>query len=329
MKHSIRVLTQKQVARVLSYPMAIRAVREAFKVYAKGHAVMPAKVYLGVPQGDFRAMPAYIGRPEASGLKWVNVHPKNRAAGLPTVMAVILLNEARTGKLLAVMEAGLITKFRTAAAAAVAAHALARKNSREVALIGCGAQADAQLLALAAVHPFKRVRAWGFLPGEARAFCRAMRRKLPAVLFEASDSVKACVSGADIVITVTPSRKPLILREWISPGTHINAVGADAPGKQELDPAILKAAKVIVDEREQSIHGGEINVAVSRGLFKPAQIHASLGEVLLGRRSGRRSAKEITVFDSTGLAIHDVALGHEVLRVAQRKAVGKRIVWPF
>ena len=320
------LLTQRDVARLVDVPMTIRVVRRAFEAMARGDTVMPSKVYLPLPGGsDFRAMPAFVRQPPACGMKWVNVHPRNRARGLPTVMAVIVINDPATGVPIAVMDGLLITKLRTAASGAVAAQALARPDSASVGLIGCGAQADAQVDALAAVFRLTRVRVWGYLAGEARRFCQRMRRRLPGIVFEPCGNIERCVRDADIVVTLTPSRRPLVKRAWIANGTHINAIGADAQGKQELDPGILQQATVVVDERDQAIHGGELNVPVSRRQFHPRQIHASLGEILTGRRAGRRSPRELTVFDSTGLAIHDVAVGAEIVRRARRLGVGRRI----
>ncbi len=320
------LLTQRDVARLVDMRTAIRVVREAFKAMARGQTVMPPKLYLPLPhQSDFRAMPAYIQRSAACGIKWVNVHPHNRVRGLPTVMAVIVINDPATGFPLAVMDGLLVTKLRTAAAGAVAAQALARRASRVVGLVGCGAQADAQIQALAELFSLTQVKVWGHTPGEVRRFCQRMRRLFPHLTVELCATVERCVRVVDLLVTVTPSRRPLVKRSWLGDGVHINAIGADAPGKQELDPRILREATVVVDEREQAIHGGELNVPIRRGQFSPRQIHASLGEVLIGRASGRRSAKEITVFDSTGLAIHDIALGHEIVRRALREGLGHRL----
>lgn len=317
------VLTQRDVARLMDLRTAIRIVRESFKAMARGDAVMPPKLYLPLPhESDFRAMPAFLRRPAAAGVKWVNVHPRNPQRGLPTVMAVIIINDPATGFPLAVMDGLLITKLRTAAAAAVAAQALARRESRVAALIGCGAQAESLLLALAQLFALTHVKVWGYFPGEARRFCHAARCALPGVVLEPCAMIERSVREADIVMTVTPSRRPLIKRSWLSPGTHLNAIGADAPGKQELDPRILREATIVVDDREQAIHAGELNVPIRRGQLSPRHIHATLGEVLIGRNAGRRSANELTVFDSTGLAIHDVALGAAVVRQARRRGMG-------
>jgi alanine dehydrogenase len=324
MTRATLLLTEADVLRLVDMRTAIRIVRHAFRALAQGRAVMPSKLYLPLPrESDFRAMPAYLEDPPACGIKWVNVHPHNTTRGLPTIMALLVLNDPATGFPVAVVDGLAITKIRTAAAAAVAAKALGRRASRVVGLVGCGAQAESQILALREVLPIRVVNVWGYGRGEAQRFCRRASRHLPGVRLVPTPSIKACVREVDIVVTVTPSRRPLVQRRWLKIGVHINAIGADAPGKQELDPRILREGVVIVDDRDQAIHGGELNVPVARGQFHPRQIRATLGEVLVGRRPGRRRASELTVFDSTGLAVHDIALGAELVRRARRRKVGR------
>ena len=326
MRHETLVVTQRDVERLIDMRTAIRVVRKAFQAMARGRTVMPPKLYLPLPQhSDFRAMPAYLSHPPACGVKWVNVHPANSRLGLPTVMAIIILNDPATGVPLAIMDGLLVTKLRTAAAAAVAAQVLARRNSHRVGLVGCGAQADAQLFALAEVFRLRHVKVWGRVLREAERFCRRMRRRLPNLQYQPCANLAQCVRDMDLVVTITPSRRPLVKRAWIAAGTHLNAIGADAPGKQELDWRILRDAMVVVDEREQAIHGGELNVPIRRGQYAPRRIHASLGEILIGRRPGRRTPAALTVFDSTGLAIHDVALGHEIVRRAKQRGLGRSV----
>ncbi len=320
------ILTAREVRRLIDWPMAIGSARATLLQLTRGRAAMPPKLYLTLPSGDdFRAMPARVAAPAACGIKWVNVHARNPRRGLPTVMAVIVLNDPATGAPLAVMDGVWITKVRTAAAAAVAAQALSRRESRRVALIGCGAQADAQLFALRQVRRFTEVRVWGHAPGEAARFCARMRRQLPGVALAPAATVQAAVAQADLIITLTPSRRPLVRAGWVAPGTHINAIGADAPGKQELDPALLRRAVVVVDDRAQSIHAGELNMPIARGQYQPACIRGTLGDVLIRRRAGRCSLREITIFDSTGLAVHDVALAAEAYRRASRRRMGRRV----
>lgn len=319
------LLTAREIERLIDVKTAIRVVRQAFIAQARGQAVMPPKVYLNLPGGnDFRAMPAYVAHPAACGLKWVNVHPGNPAKGLPTVMAVIVLNDPATGVPLAVMDGLHITGLRTAAAAGVAAKAMARPGSSRVGLVGCGAQALYELHALQALFRLQQVRVWGYRAGEAAYFCRRMQRFVKARLVPAA-TVRECVADADIVTTITTSHRPLVTREWIRPGTHFNAIGADAPGKQELDPHILREARVIVDDRTQAMHGGELNVPLARKQISPRLIRGTIGELLLGRIKGRTNAAEITVFDSTGLATHDIALAHAAYRLALRRHLGHSV----
>ncbi len=322
-----RLLTQSDIERLMDMRTAIRVIERTFIAQTRGEAVMPPKIYLPLPhQSDFRAMPAYLAHPACCGVKWVNVHPHNQGTTLPTVMGLVILNDPRTGFPLAILDGLSITRLRTGAAAGVAAKALARRNSRIVGLVGCGAQAFHQLVALVDQFRLSEVRVWGYRPGEAQQFCRRTRRHLAVVLMPVR-TVKACVTDADLIVTITSSRRPLVMREWVRPGAHINALGADAPGKQELDPAILRAAKVIVDDPTQAIHGGEINVPIARRLFKPQDIHATLGEVLIGNATGRTKPTDVTVFDSTGVAVHDIALGEALLRQALRRRIGRTIRW--
>ena len=317
------ILTARDIPSLIDLPTALRLARRAFRLHGQGCTQMPQKVYLTLPEyaGDLRAMPAYLGATKACGLKWVNVHPGNRRRHLPTVMGVILLTDPATGFPLAIMDGTHITKLRTGAAAGVAADVLARPEAATVALVGCGAQAQSPLEALLAVRRIRAVRVWSPVRGEPEAFIRRQRRG--RVRVSAAADINTCVAGADIIVTITPSHRPLVRRAWVAPGAHINAIGADAPGKQELEPALLRAARVVVDDRGQSLHAGELNVPVRRGQYRPQSIHATLGEILAGRRSGRRSAREITVFDSTGLAIHDVALARAVYLRALRLGRGR------
>ncbi len=318
-----RLLSQADVDALIDMRAAMRVIEHAFRAQGQGQISMPPKVYLTLPDGgDFRAMPAAMSHPPASGIKWVNVHPNNRAKGLPTVMALAILNDPSTGFPLAVIDGVSITRLRTGAAAGVAARALARRDSRTAALVGCGAQAFTQLEALAHAFRLRRVAVWGAASGEAARFARAAGRVARCPIVPAPD-IKTCVADADLIVTITPSRAPLVMRPWVKPGAHVNAVGADAPGKQELDPALLRDATIVVDEREQAIHGGELNVPISRGLFSPDAIHGTLADVLLRRVRGRTRDDEITVFDSTGIAVHDVALAAAVFRAAIRRRRGR------
>ncbi|MEM1689083.1 MAG: alanine dehydrogenase [Candidatus Hadarchaeales archaeon] len=323
----VLILTKSEVESLLSMKETIEAVEEAFREKGMGKVQMPPKSYVFFKEfnGDFRVMPAYLESIGAAGVKIVNAHPDNpRKYGLPTVMAIIVLIDPKTGTPLAVMDGTTITNMRTGAAGAVAVKYLARKDSRIIAMVGAGVQARTQLLAISEIMKIEEVRVNDVRREKAEEYCREMEKKIDADFIVFDDTERA-VRNADIVITTTPSRKPIVMNEWITEGVHINAIGADAPGKQELDPAILRRAKVVVDDIEQASHSGEINVPISQGLFKKSQIYAELGEIVTGRKSGRESKDEITVFDSTGLAVQDIATDWLVYRKALERGIGREM----
>ncbi|NOZ58501.1 MAG: alanine dehydrogenase [Euryarchaeota archaeon] len=315
-------LSGREMEALLEMGEVIAAVEEAFREHGLGRVQMPPKVYLYFEKGDLRAMPAYIPSLDRAGVKIVNVHPENPSQGLPTVMASYVLVSPATGQPLAVMNATYLTDARTGAAGAIAAKYLARQDSRTLGLVGAGRQARAQLLAIAELFDLERVLVASRTLSSAERFAEEMGKEL-GVDIKACEVREAC--GADIVTTTTPSRKPVVRDEWIREGTHINAIGADAPGKQELDPKILRRAKIVVDAWEQAKHSGEINVPLrERQLFRE-DIHAELGEVVAGKKPGRESDEEITVFDSTGLAIQDVAAAALAYRLARERGIGREL----
>jgi alanine dehydrogenase len=264
----------------------------------------------------------FLPREHICGLKWVNVHPGNPARGLLTVMAKILLNDPDTGLEFADLDGTHITNHRTGAAGGLAARYLSRLEAARLGMIGAGAQARTQLAAIVKVRPIKEMVVYDRHLTCSRPFAEEMAAAY-GITVRATEDVAEAVQGMDIVVTVTPSEQPVVFWDWVSPGTHINAIGADAAGKQELDPAILQAAKVVVDDWAQASHSGEINVPLARGELTPQQIYGSLGEVVAGKKPGRESPAEITVFDSTGLIIQDLALGFAVFQRAQQRRLGE------
>ncbi|MFN4133823.1 MAG: ornithine cyclodeaminase family protein, partial [Candidatus Hadarchaeales archaeon] len=201
---------------------------------------------------------------------------------------------------------------------------LARKNSRVVGFVGAGVQAMTQLEALAHVFEIEEAKVNDISIERSEKFAREMGKKV-GIKIKVERDTKTAVEGADIVITTTPSRKPIVFDRWISPGVHINAIGADAPGKQELDPKILKRAKVVVDDIQQAIHSGEVNVPLSTGEIARGDIYGDLGEIVTGKKPGRTSNDEITLFDSTGLAVQDIATDWVVYKKALKMKVGRKI----
>jgi len=277
------------------------AVEEAFAEHARGHVQMPPKVYITFDTGDFRTMPAYIPSLGCAGVKIVNVHPDNPRRHIPTVMALLVILDPSTGMPVAILNATGLTDLRTGASGAVAAKYLSPSRGVTLGLVGSGRQAVAQLDAIAAELDITGIRVWSRNEKHAALFCA----RYPEMDCRTATLEQAC--ACDIIVTTTPAREPIIRSAWVAEGTHINAIGADAPGKQELDPELLLRGRVFVDDPVQAVHSGEINVPIGRGLFSPDQIAGTIGEVVLGRKK-RESDREITIFDSTGLAIQDLAV---------------------
>jgi alanine dehydrogenase len=278
-----------------------QAVEAAFSEHGHGSVRMPPKLYVTIGPGDFRTMPAYLPSAGIAGVKVVNVHPENPSIGLPTVMALLIILDIQTGIPLAILNATSLTDLRTGAAGAVATKYLCPKKSIVLGMIGAGRQAVALARAIAAEKEITTIKVSSRTVSSARQFCTSF----PDIDCRVVTPEDAC--GADVLVTATPSRQPLVRDEWISEGTHINAMGADAPGKEELDPALLGRSRVFVDDLAQAVHSGEINVPVAAGLFHPDLVAGTIGEVVNGAR-GRLNAEEITIFDSTGLAIQDLAI---------------------
>ncbi|MFH0768233.1 MAG: ornithine cyclodeaminase family protein [Chloroflexota bacterium] len=293
-------LNQEAIRGLLKMSEVITVVEQAFRDWAQGRGSMPAKAYLPLEQGDFRAMPAAL--PGAAGVKWVNVHPQNSSRGLPTIMAIMIYNDPQTGYPLAVMDGTDITAYRTGATAAIASKYLARQDSHTLGIIGAGRQAYTQIEAHAQLFSLNLVKVYDRSTDAAQKLIRSFP-EYP--LKECSlEETAAC----NIVCTLTPLRAPFVKKEWIAPGTHINAVGADAAGKEELEPAILKGAVVVVDDIRQASTAGEINVPITKGIYSVNEVYGNLGEIIIGRKQGRKNKDVITVFDSTGVAIEDLAV---------------------
>ena len=292
------------------------AVESAFADHGRGLVQMPPKVYITLPDGDFRTMPAYLPSLSIAGVKIVNVHPNNAKKGLPTVMALTIILDIESGQPTAVINATQLTNMRTGAAGAVAAKYLSAKKEIILGVIGTGRQAQAQVTAISRELKIRQVKIWSRTPEHIRKFADRFM-EFPC---RASSLEKAC--DCDVLVTTTPSRSPLIRSEWIHEGTHINAIGADAPGKEELDPALLTRSQVFVDDPVQVIHSGEINVPISQGIYHETDIAGTLGEVVIGKKK-RGGPDTITIFDSTGLAIQDLAIA----RIAMQH--GKTFDLPF
>lgn len=318
-------LSEDDVRSLLNMDDAIAAVENAFRDHGLGKTQMPPKSYLYFSKydGDLRTMPAYLEGLDSAGVKIVNVHPENRDVGMPTVMALLVLNSPETGAPLAVMGATYLTSMRTGAAGGIAAKYLARPESKVVGMVGAGAQARTQLMALRRFFDIDLVIVYDRSMEGYRAFERDARAFLDCEYKLTTNPQDTC--DCDILVTTTPARSPVVKDAWIKPGTHINAIGADANGKQELETALTKRAKVVVDDAAQAIHSGEVNVPISEGKLKPEEIYAQIGKIVAGKVRGRTSKDEITIFDSTGLAIQDVASGRIVYEKALESGKGLKL----
>ena len=296
--------------------VAVEAVEAAFGAFGRGEAVMPAKVYVDMPDvgGDFRAMPARVA--EAAGVKWVNSHPKNPAQfGLPSVMGVYVLSDPTTAFPRAIMDATLLTAARTGAAGAVATKFL-HGPPASLGYVGCGVQARTLHAAFAA--------AFGELPPPVCADART--EAAAAFAAEVGGRVGSLeeAAGQDVVNTSTPVKDPLIRMDWLAEGAHVNAMGADGPGKQELDADVLSQVAVFVDDWEQASHSGEIHRSVEAGSFTRGDLAGNLGDVVAGRQE-RPAAGTRTLFDSTGLAIQDLLLADRLVTLAEASGAGLTI----
>jgi ornithine cyclodeaminase/alanine dehydrogenase-like protein (mu-crystallin family) len=284
---------------------AYDAVRAAFVAYAHGEWSMPPKVYVAnYPAGDFRAMPA-LGGGHAL-LKWVTSFPGNPARGLPTVTGLVLLSDADDGRLLAVLDAGAVTSLRTAAAAVLAADTLARRDAATYAVVGCGPNGAETARMLVELR--RRVLVWDV---------DAARRDAVAASLGAEVAVNAEEAlASDVVATVTPGHEPLYGVGSLQPGQHVSLMGADGPGKAEVAREELARTRLFCDDWEQASHGGELTGAVEAGLVRREDV-TELGAVLIGAAPGRLHADDVTLFDSTGLAIQDLAVAKAAFAKAE------------
>jgi ornithine cyclodeaminase/alanine dehydrogenase-like protein (mu-crystallin family) len=274
---------------------AYEAVRAAFVAHARGAWTMQPKLYVtNYPAGDFRAMPA-LGGGHAL-LKWVTSFPGNPARGLPTVSGLVVLSDASTGLVEAVMDAGAVTALRTGAAAALAAEVLGRPGAA-AAVVGAGVNGRASARSVKALG--REVLLWDVDRERARAVAAELGVGVAPSLEEAL--------GADVVVTVTPGKEILLAEGSLRPGQHVSLMGADGPGKAEIAVAEIARSRIFCDEWEQASHGGELAAAVESGTISRAEV-TELGRVLVGDAEGRRADDEITIFDSTGLAIQDLAI---------------------
>jgi ornithine cyclodeaminase/alanine dehydrogenase-like protein (mu-crystallin family) len=314
---SVRVIDEHDVRRLLPMEECIEVMAEALASLARGEVHNPLRFVVRPPdaQSLMGLMPAYRGgeRP-LWGLKSVVIAPANAARGLDLHQGFVALFDGETGETRAIINAGGITAVRTAAVTGVATRLLARKGANTLAILGAGIQGKANLEAMRSVGSFDRVLAWSRTPGRATA-------ELDGV--EEVATVEEAVRDADVVVTATSAQEPILRREWLKRGAHVNAVGSSIPTTRELDTQTMADAALFVDRRESTVNeAGDFLFPQREGAIGPGHIRAEIGELLIGAAEGRRSDDELTVFKSLGLAVEDLAAAEHILQRAEAENVG-------
>ena len=321
----ILILNHAEVEELLPMDACIAVMAEALTALAKGQVHQPLRMVVRPPDaaGLMGLMPAYMsGGHAAYGLKAVCIFPQNAKIGKDAHQGSVMLFSAETGELLALMNASAITAIRTAAVSGVATQLLANENAGDLAIIGSGVQARAHLAAMAVARPLRRVRVAGRSLINAQKFAAEMSTRYNFPI-EAVDSIETAVRDADLIVTATTAAGPILKREWIAPGAHLNVVGSSIPTTREVDTATMAAAGLFVDRRESTLNeAGDYLFAAQEGAIGPEHIKAELGELLIGAKPGRARPDEITLFKSLGLAVEDLASAEYIYRQARQKQAG-------
>lgn len=319
------LLKKEEVRGLITMKEVIGTVEEAYKAFNSDQVVQPGYVgmHLPAPRGEIDFKLGYCSANEMISMKassgGFNDNPA--AHGLPSGMGTILLFDARSCALMCVMDGSLITGLRTGAAGALSVKVLARKDAKRIASIGTGTQARMQIRAIREVIKIEEVHAWDSHPDALRKYKSDIESEfgIPVVM---AGSKREAVERADILVTTTRGKGSLVEAGWVRPGTHIVAIGTDQRGKQELDPEIFRGAKIVNDSIAQCTEKGETWHPLDRKIISRDDIHAEIGEILLGRKPGRQSDKEVTIFDSTGMAIQDNTTSAKIHRNALDRGVG-------
>ena len=322
----ILLLTPREIASLLTIDDCIVAVEQAFRLLGEGKAIPPVVLSMHVLGGGFHVKAGVLdlGRQYFAAKMNGNFPGNPGRFGLPTIQGVIVVCDAEKGGPLAVMDSREITSLRTAAATAVAAKHLARRDSRTLTICGCGNQGRVQAMAISRICRLQTIFAYDKNAEQAERFARQLAEHL-GILVTAVSDLAITVRQSDICVTCTTSPKPLLGPDDVSPGTFIAAVGADNPEKQELHPALMAKSKIVADILEQCASMGDLHHAIAAGVVTRANVHAELGEIVAGKKPGRESDQEITIFDSTGMALQDVAIAALLYEKAQRQGSGVRL----
>lgn len=322
---SLLILNEHEVEQLLPVGECINVMHQAFAALARNEFHQPLRTITKPPnvKGVLATMPTYrAGEKPLFGLKAICVFPGNAAIGKDAHQGGVMLFDGTTGELRAICNASAITAIRTAAVSGLATRLLAREDAGDLAIIGAGVQARTHLVAMASVRKLKRIRVAASQITNAEKFARQMQAQAPCEI-EPVESGEAAIRGADIIVTVTTSREPVVKREWVATGTHINAVGTFSFNAREIDTATIAAANLVVDRRESALNeSGDYLLAAKEGAIGPDHLRAELSDIVAGNQPGRRSPDEITVFKSLGLALEDLAAAAYVVEKAQSQNAG-------
>ncbi len=322
-------LNERDVHALLEMPACITLMHEALATLARGDAVQPLRSLVRLPDGSglLGLMPGYLGEPRAFGLKVVSVMPGNHGTAYDSHQGVVMLFGTEHGEPLAIADATAITAVRTAAVSGAATRALARAGAGDLALLGSGAQARTHLAAMAAVRPLRRIRVWSRTGANAERFAREEGARA-GLEIEACADAQSAVAGADLVCTTTSAREPVLHGRWLAPGAHVNAVGACFPASRELDTEAVARARFYTDRRESCLaESGDFLIARAEGAIGDAHLLGELGEVFVGSVRGRVAESDVTVFESLGLAVEDLASAHFLLSRARETGAGTWLEW--
>ena len=321
------VLEENDVETLLPMADAIEVLDAVMRDVARGATELPLR--FAMPVGDdnkMGVMPGAIPDPACYGIKLVSLFPGNPARGLSSHRGAIVLFEAETGGAVAMMDAGLLTALRTAAASAVATRALARAQAQTLAIVGYGEQAWHHLAAIRAVRPIRRLAVAGRDAGKAAAFAARAAARYPALEISSSDDVARAVAGADIVCTVTASPTPVLMGDWLAEGAHVNVVGASIPSMREVDDRLVERGDIWVDYLPSALaQAGEIVDMIAAGRLRATDLKGEIGAVLAGDAPGRATADQITIYRSLGVAAQDLACAWRVLERAEAQGRGQRV----
>lgn len=331
-----KVLRFEDTKKVLKMQDVIETIEEVYRAQSAGQTVIfPLITEEFVPgSAEMDIKSGWLKDNDIFGLKIVSWFEENAKAGLPELIGMIVLMDAKTGAPKGILDGSYITGIRTGAAGAIGAKLLARKNSKNLLVVGAGNVAAFQIAATVLSFPeLEKVMVYdGLSYDNAKQFAGGMRERLKHdfeietnAAFEAVENVEAAAGESDIIITVTPSREPIIKKDWVKPGTHFSCIGSDMAGKEEIDPELFRNAKVFVDALEQCIEVGEIEIPIKKGILKKEDISGIIGDIMTGKVSGRESDEQITIFDATGTALLDLLTGALALSQAKKQGLGQTV----